>query len=1253
MKKLIICYFSLIFLAGINTSAAVNLLTNGGFEKIQEGNNLPISWIINKGTNTVVIDNDNVAEGKNSLRLAVTGTGSIEAYSYVDLKSPLTEPTKLSLSIKAFGRNLKYSGLVIKAGTKKKEQMQWLQPFFWKDSFDWETFETSVTLNPGVSRIFFSIRITAPAQGTLYVDDCKMFLQPEEKPSAVMDNLIKNGEFSGKLSATTNLPAGWNVKKYDGFEAIGNVGISQEGCQSPDALLLQWQSGSSRFGAGTDTIDGVRGNANYAISAMIKTTKDGKGMFGVELYNGSGGRQSELFSVPFASDGAWKASQFTFTTLPDTAAFKIYCLNAETGTVSFDNVRCSMTKKSEEAITQNLPFSAICEPVEWTKVWNNGKAEFNTFADASIPLAFSFQGRKAEMKNPQLVIELPDTMKIVSAFCSHTGSYRSEVAKTQKIKRPEGDYVRYAFDNLVAFKIISPTPAWHRRVVMALLPNDPVAAVNKSYPAFWHLENDGKPGSEEKFMINILPPLPKRNLPKKFSIAKWDTMDYLFPDDPVIIQTASMLDRAGMNMQLRYGSSFKRGLEINKLLAENSQCRFYGEIKWYQGVKFLPQSYKQALGDKLEYSVKYDGVDKSFMCPEFFTDDSTNRELFDKFFRGIMRDESLKPQELALLDIEPWGTLDTCFCQRCRNKFAVKLGLKEVPDAATIRKEYTPQWARFRCENTARMIEMYTKIIREVQPEAIIGSYDYVIDFNRSDYQTSYYSVAVDPELNENYFDVHLPSYYHVVGKNAFDMMRLNSRKLKKGYLPIGAVDGIGYLNAKEVLNPDQIRQMMLASAVNGCMGYAIYSGIHIDGKIVEKIASTLGEISQIEAFIDHARIDDNAIKVTPGYYSEKKIIVDSKPEMVYFPQWDRYLASSAIEKNGCHLVSIFNYDPKQIMFASVHGQLPEANYTVIDPISTRRILPNRESKFWDAKQISNGFLVKVSPENTVFVIIRSYQNDDDKLPVASCQIDTQKLFDEAKNTYNSKSANLKSIKKGGLSIDLTSNSNGAAELEISSPIQKISIDYQQTGNVTGWDGIKSKIKLANEHIWMPVEARGDLGDVILKNFTILGNEAIVKLERSIPSLGVALEKTIIMDENNPQFKIIYKLTNRGIKNINFAFWVSNTINNNPPQRPIFFYQMKGEMIKVEKDFGDVVFVTDPTVNNGFKASAVSGVLSGPISKAKIDDKLVTVSLDFKQLMMYYNYLSPAIDTWEWMYMPITLEPQHNFESAITYTMTK
>lgn len=774
---------------------------------------------------------------------------------------------------------------------------------------------------------------------------------PAAEPQAGA-NLLANPGLAGKINPLTSLPSGWEKATAPGYETVYNVKVIAD---TPNILSLNWESGGAKCGVSPLTGEKLTAG-KYIFRGQCRTVKDSRAVLGVDnaVSTAVSGSTWQPVSVVFNADNK--------------SGNNLFCWNIGQGSVEFKNLEvCATAQQSEK----KFPLEALVMPVENTVVWS-GKPQVNSFEDAPVPVTFEFK-RDAPFKQGRLVVELPEALQITSAYNYHPSLAHQEIPAVSTISRQGTGWRQYTFANPHIFNILQDKYAWGRKLVMAIEPAAPVT--QKSFTVFWHLEADGQAAPEQAFTFNLLPPLKKHAMPKKFPVFCWSMHDFCFADAGVTERMAGNFERAGINTRPRILMDSKEYRNIDKLVTARGWKLFVPNSD-YADIKFCGLQKSPVLA-KAKF-VQYDTgkISSSQLCPAWFNTDPDFRKYLTGFLQDRYRKSGVTNGDIIIYDIEPWQPMTWCFCADCRSDFARRNKLSVTPSVTEILDKYAEKWSVFRCQQTAETTKLHTEIFKNLYPASPVFDYDYAIDFSKPDFKDYFRKVAKDSQLNEQYFDGHISSYYHYLDQQAFDLIDINVKNLKKDYYVICAIDKLGYLSKQKALSPDRLRMLLLASAINGAAGFAIFPGEHIDGSYLTMFNGTMHDIAEIEAILSSGRRIEKDITVKP-FISAASLKHDAGRQA----PGDDFFRFRASRLNDQTLISLFNYDPVNALSVNIDsGENNDGEYTVMDISSGLRILPVT-GQAWNSSGLKKLAAV-IKPMSATLLLIRKYQPADSTLPV-------------------------------------------------------------------------------------------------------------------------------------------------------------------------------------------------------------------------------------------------------------------------------
>ncbi|OGV38632.1 MAG: hypothetical protein A2020_03660 [Lentisphaerae bacterium GWF2_45_14] len=1073
---------------------------------------------------------------------------------------------------------------------------------------------------------------------------------------------LANPEMKGEAVENTGLPAGWDKKMVFGLETVCDFKLS-DGPDGKRAISLEWRYGGPRFGIEAESKNLFVSGASYEFSALFKTSGASAAVLNAEALDKDGKTIAEWKSKPLTSS-AWKKTALFFRAPQGISGIKFYCFNEGQGAVSFSDVSL---KKTDVKLETAFPIQAVCMPVEIAKVIYGGNGEFNTFVNAPVPLSFLFKGRAAGKVN-SLVVEVPEEIRIAECFNAHTSLLLAEVPDIEKTIRDGKGYRRYTFKNPRTFRILQPSWAWGRVLRMALLPENP-DSVGKAFKVYWYIVSGETKSAENSFALNILPPMPKTSNPEKFQLMLWSTHDIDFNSMDILAKVAGIYEESGMNFRARNS----KGLLARDDFLEKRAWKMAMTMTDYMHYIFAAGGKGwDTLKDKVELTIGEDGkVDKARICPQYFINDPDFKAYFKEKFLDRLKSVALKDGETVYLDGEPWQPMEWCYCERCRKDFAAYCKLDKVPSFSEIKSRYREQWRDFRCLNTAEVIKMHSDLVNENFPNSKVMDYDYVVKFNKPDFRNYFYNVAKDPQLNEKYFDAHVASYYHYIDKDAFDMIDVNVKNLKKDYWTLGAIDCAGvYLNAKEVINPAQSRMLILASAASGAKGSGFFPGMYIDGKFFLAIDRAMAEIAVLEKFFMQGRRIDSEVRVDFLPYFSKKIQSAGREIEISRPTWKDITGYRAHSLGDMTLISVFNYSPDKAVFTKISAKLPEGKYTMLEPVSGKRILPASGKGSWEVSEIEAGALLDVAPYDVRFLLIRPFAESDTAIPVFADMAGMEKSFEAAKKAFTGAPKLPDTISRDSLSIDYDDADNDKQiEVTLSSTTQKLWINVGSGGTLSGWqaDGVTlcdprngaavNQKSMCWDYFWLPEYLRvngSELESMSIENSGISDGTASVTLKNVLKKAPLEIVKTYRINSSTTGFKLLYDIKNTGDKPFSFSFWSHNFpgLCGDKAGADVSILIPLREGIKIlGHEKGSFVFASSENYHPGFKAASIDGMLAGSRVTAQAVKEKCSISAEFEksQVMAVYIWRQSPF-TLEWMYNEVTLEPGAVWHTEINYT---
>ena len=714
----------------------------------------------------------------------------------------------------------------------------------------------------------------------------------------------------------------WTEKFYPGLEAGGKVNFLERGYLGKEpAIELVYASGLAKFGVAKNVATELKGVVDWTVSAQVCGEEEGSVAAAMEFFDAKGeslklttGR-SYRTKIGVGGKENWNLATWRFTSPKKAVRASVHLLSTGKVPVRFAKVA---VKSAQGVDTDEMPFDVEAWPVAWNPDWHGGEPDMANFSDAPIPVTFALFGDQDEVKDPVFEIVMPEGLEIRDAFCANYHEYgREEPTSASRETFAGVPCVRYRFENPIAARCLKLRHDLDRLygITMVIAPKGGVPE-RGDYVIGYRVACNGKNGIERTFKMRYQP-LPKglRRAPN-FQVFSWTDQDRNFSRDDVYASSMKAFAAAGLTTKHR------NGIYRPNRSYEQAQCasvraseiadrikRDYPEAIISYELQDLWLPYNCRLTPELEKEVAAHmskTIDAAHMhagsiCPDYFTTSKKLRDhLRDNVIVADLNRFNVQDGDWVELDMEPWECQTWCFCDDCLKAFAAFHGLGRVPTVEEAKAD-PDKWADFRTSQSMASTRMLAEIIHEYNPKLVVVDYDYILDYGNEEAERKFRrECAKDAFKNEKWLDGHLASYYHTIGKPAFDAIRNNVRYLKKPYYPMGGLVGYGsYLRPGEVLDDKQFRQLGLAAFVNGCPGWAFYNGTCFDGR-------------QIVAMM---RVQDDAARyghLPWGKVDGKFVPACGNPLFAY---------ASTVGADGQETVALFNYDRAEAITVRLNGR--------------------------------------------------------------------------------------------------------------------------------------------------------------------------------------------------------------------------------------------------------------------------------------------------------------------------------------------
>ena len=733
---------------------------------------------------------------------------------------------------------------------------------------------------------------------------------------------MKSVLFGAMMFCLPTLAGEWIEKFYPGLEAGGKVNFLEKGYLGKEkAIEIVYASGLAKFGVAKDVETDLKGVVDWTVSAMVSGDEEGSVAAAMEFFDAKDeslkletGR-SYRTKPGIGGKENWNLATWRFTSPKKAVRASVHLLSTGKVPVRFAKVD---VKSAQGVDMDEMPFNVTAWPVAWNPDWHGGEPDMVNFSDAPIPVTFALFGERDEVKEPAFEIVMPEGLEIRDAFCANYHDYGREEPTSATSEMFTGVACRrYRFENPIAARNLKRQRDLDRLygITMVIAPKGGKPA-NGDYVIGYRVTCNGKKGLERTFKMKYQP-LPKglKRAPN-FQVFTWTDQDRNFSRDDVYADSMKAFAAAGLITKHRNGIYRPDGSYNQKQCASKRASEIADMIKrdypeaiisyelqdlWLPYNCRLTPELEKEVAAHMSKTIDAAHMHRGSMCPQYFT---TSKKLHDHLRDNViiadLKRFNVQGGDWVELDMEPWECQTWCFCDDCLKAFAEFHGLGRVPTIEEAGAD-PDKWADFRTSQGMKSTKLLAEIIHAYNPEIKVVDYDYILDYGNEKAEREFRrECAKDAFKNEKWLDGHLASYYHTIGKEAFDAIRNNVRYLKKPYYPMGGLTGYGgYLRPGEVMDDKQFRQLGLAAFVNGCPGWAFYNGTCFDGRQIIAMMRVQDDVARY-GHLPWGKVDG---KIVPTC---------SNPLFAY---------ASTVGKDGTETLALFNYDRDASITVRLQGK--------------------------------------------------------------------------------------------------------------------------------------------------------------------------------------------------------------------------------------------------------------------------------------------------------------------------------------------
>jgi hypothetical protein len=1230
---------------------AENLLKNPGFENSDETG--VVEWAVAKDAETmgaVMVNKDRRKSGDASL---VMSREKREGKLWCTSAAVAVKPGTVKLELFVRAEDASGGEVILMGHGGGKSQVQWQVVFGIDGTFDWQKFSETVELKEGVEKVQVSLRLARG--GRIWFDDLSL-----TQEDASGENLLRNPGM--EKPGANGLPENWHRRGWDGLETVGEARADTAAKSGKHAALIDWQAGGACFGVEPELSAQPAPGEDYLLSVFAKTSGKGEATLQVECYDKAEKLLLQRKSDAVANAKKWGELTLGFLVPEETAATRVYLLNTGEGKVWFDDAALAETAAR---VLVDFPLNVSCEPAEGNALWQEGHSVFNTFVDSPCSLSFHFWGKK-NLKNPAFVIELAQEVELAECFNTHSGLLQVEIPEKISSRRGDMRTVRHIFRNPRVFGIVQASPAWSRELTMAFRPaKDDLAG--KEFPAWFWLEDDGGKSRERGLAIKFLPPLANTPNPKNFRYYSWGDQDINFHDIGLLTAVARKYEEANMKSRKRHRGESPLLKAIDDMLERRGWWMF-NTFADHLNRNFLPFTKDLA---EVPMSMTAEGKEREGkVCPTWFLTDPEVAEKFPAYVAESLRRAGTRDGEMVCIDTEPWAPHEWCFCERCREKFARMFDLPAGVTTEDIRKNHRLQWREFRLRETVDVIGAMASAIRAYSPKLIVADYDYPFWFNRPGFENRFDSVAKDSRTYEQHVDAHFSSFYHYNKKEAFDLIDVNVKALKKDVYMTPSISRAGpihgsYTSRSETVDPWFMRLKILGAAASGAKGISIYPGHQVDGLFFVEIDRAMAEIAVNEEFYLQGKRCDDSFKAEGLPLSKRTLEIEGKPVTSTHPQWEQHLGLRGHVFGGGFLLTAINFHDLYDCFVRVTPPELAGEVLVCDP--TRKLVYTDPdgNLAWQAEKLRQGFMVKIAKRDAAFIRLGS----PDEAAAEWTRVTQEEIardYETACNAMPREEVAITPVERDGLGVALGDiDKSGEPEVILYSKTQKLWIDPGNGGKLVEWQHVPSGDRMCQtgiagekqqslfwDQFWLPAAARNsgeESARYSVLRAELSGDKAELTLEKELALPLIKLRKTFSLTGDQDSFSVEYEITNRGEGEIEFSFWSHNFPKLGDPANLCGGMEIilpgEGAPISVlGAADGDGVFLLPGKEPLGFKSGKpCEAPRIGCYSLAGKFGAFFSLGNEVRQFYLWRGE-QPTI---EWMYDPVRLAPGEAWRASV------
>ena len=615
--------------------------------------------------------------------------------------------------------------------------------------------------------------------------------------------------------------------------------------------------------------------------------------------------------------------------------------------------------------------------------------------ESAIPLSFFFEGDKAQVGSPRLVLEMPACINVVYAYQPNYWTNPPVELKIDSVAANRG-YRRYTIplDPKLVKKglpkkafVFDPT---HAQILLEASKDAPSHLTMQ-----WWLEDGGISGVKKTIDINVLPafaPVDAKGFDFQINLY---TNNLKAPSADARQKMISLYNNMGVSGYL----FLKNYADMNteKQFSHYSECSSGGWGNGWWGISTADICSDLHLKPEDVLIVLKSGnkpAGKNAICQTWLIE---NRDYYlskltgqlKKFYTKGITSGFVNDYEIDIFSDLAWQ--NSCFCPRCRSAFAAwaKLDPGKIssltPDE--ILSTYKSQWMNFRYWQNGQMMRLYNEAVKSLSPElrtiicSITVPEDRILQYH-----------PIDPREYDEYVDEHWPMIY-VQSPLFYKQMSLNTRYLKKPVLPcVGTCYPVGeYFTCPASV----VLLHTIATASLGGRGVVIFGGI--DGEYASALNRACSILSRVGDFYRKGTPADSAVELE----LQPLKVRTAKGKKYVFPDQAGTVFSNSHRLGDRTLVTIFNYDMETQAFAKAGiSGMPAGKYRVTDAQDGLMYTKSKSNPWWTERDLAGGILCKIPAQDVKLLVIEEWKADGQRYGASAESVQRELIALQGSKTH-------------------------------------------------------------------------------------------------------------------------------------------------------------------------------------------------------------------------------------------------------------